>query len=293
MPEDARGLLRAHEDAARFLAALNVTAASTGFAPRLVEKDYICTVLLHDLTCLVDRLVFKGGTCLAKVHGEFYRLSEDLDFMIPVDVGASRTHRRELARGLKQALGTIEGRLARVRVRQSLTGANRSTQYVATLSYDSVLREAEETVKIEVGLREPLLTPVVRGRARTLVLDPVTGRGLVPEIEVPTLCWLEAMAEKLRAALTRRQVAIRDFYDVDHAVRRLGLDPADPVLLDLVRRKLAMPGNDAPCVSSARLDSLRRQVETELSPMLRPDDFDSFDLERAWSAVVAVAGAAD
>lgn len=37
----------------------------------------------------------------------------------------------------------------------------------------------------------------------------------------------EAMAEKLRAALSRRDVAIRDYYDVDHAVRRLR-----PVLRD-------------------------------------------------------------
>jgi hypothetical protein len=32
-----------------FLEALNFTAAHTGFSPRLIEKDYFCTVLLQYL----------------------------------------------------------------------------------------------------------------------------------------------------------------------------------------------------------------------------------------------------
>jgi predicted nucleotidyltransferase component of viral defense system len=87
MVEDVAAALRVHEDTARFAAALNFTAASSGFTARLVEKDYFCTLLLHDLVTPESGLVFKGGTCLSKVHGEFYRLSEDLDFTIPVHAG--------------------------------------------------------------------------------------------------------------------------------------------------------------------------------------------------------------
>lgn len=75
--------IRTHEDRDWFLEAVNFTAATTGFSPRLIEKDYFCTVLLQHLAT-AGVLVFKGGTCLAKVHGEFYRLSEDLDFVIPM-----------------------------------------------------------------------------------------------------------------------------------------------------------------------------------------------------------------
>ena len=50
---------------------------------------------------------------------------------------------------------------------------------------------------------------------------------MVPAFSVPCLSRAEAMAEKLRAALSRRDVAIGDFYDVDHAVRRLGLRVRD------------------------------------------------------------------
>ena len=69
-----RSELRAHLDEAAFVEAARFTAAKTGFDPRLVEKDYFCTLLLAELSG-PDGLVFKGGTCLAKVHADFYRLS--------------------------------------------------------------------------------------------------------------------------------------------------------------------------------------------------------------------------
>ena len=69
--------LKLHDDAALFGEAVNFTAAETGFPARLIEKDYFCTVLLQCLAPDGGPLVFKGGTCLAKVHAGFYRLSED------------------------------------------------------------------------------------------------------------------------------------------------------------------------------------------------------------------------
>jgi hypothetical protein len=289
LPEAA--LVRVHEDAARFLEAVNATAAATGFAPRLIEKDYFCTVLLQYLAPSDGSLVFKGGTCLAKVYAGFYRLSEDLDFVIPTPVGASRTERSRRARSLKGLLAGINAKLPGVRLSRALEGANNSTQYTAVLRYRSLLRDVEDTIGFEVGLREPLLTPAVRGEAKTLLVDPVSGSALVRALNVPCLSREETMAEKLRAALCRREVAIRDFYDIDHAVHRLGIRLDDPQFVGLVRQKLAVPGNEPPDVSPARLDALRAQVETELMPVLRARDFAEFDLDRAFATVADVAAA--
>jgi Nucleotidyl transferase AbiEii toxin, Type IV TA system len=78
-----------HEDLPRFRGALTLTEAETGFSSRLIEKDYYCSLLLDDLPGPFQQgLVFKGGTCLSKVHAEFFRLSEDLDFCISVRPGA-------------------------------------------------------------------------------------------------------------------------------------------------------------------------------------------------------------
>jgi predicted nucleotidyltransferase component of viral defense system len=75
-----------------FREALRFTAAETGFIQRLIEKDYFCTLVLQHLCTSDATLTFKGGTCLAKIHAGFYRLSEDLDFSIsmPTD-SASRS----------------------------------------------------------------------------------------------------------------------------------------------------------------------------------------------------------
>src|SRR6266545_7444269 len=97
--------INAHEDAALFREAVQFTAAETGFVPRLIEKDYFCTVLLAFLSETAgDELVFKGGTCLAKVHAALYRLSEDLDFTIPVSVNAKRKERSSRVERVKIAL---------------------------------------------------------------------------------------------------------------------------------------------------------------------------------------------
>jgi hypothetical protein len=101
------------------------------------------------------------------------------------------------------------------------------------------------------------------------------------------------MAEKLRAALSRRDAAIRDFYDVDHAVHHRGYRVGDPAFLALVRRKLELPGNSPVDLSMVRFAALRSQLDTALKPMLRPEDFASFDLDRAFATVAEVAAALD
>ncbi|MGH2620826.1 MAG: nucleotidyl transferase AbiEii/AbiGii toxin family protein [Anaerolineales bacterium] len=108
---------------------------------------------------------------------------------------------------------------------------------------------------------------------------------------IECLSWEEAMAEKFRAALSRQDVAVRDFYDIDHAVHRLGFPVLGPRFLELVRSKLAVPGNESIDVSPGRLNNLRLQVDPELRPVLRAQDFAEFNLERAFAKVVQVAAA--
>jgi predicted nucleotidyltransferase component of viral defense system len=62
--------IRRHvEDPDLLLQAIEYTARQTGFHPRLVEKDYFCSVVLEHLSANGEALHFKGGTCLAKIHG--------------------------------------------------------------------------------------------------------------------------------------------------------------------------------------------------------------------------------
>jgi predicted nucleotidyltransferase component of viral defense system len=272
-----------------FREALGFTRQQYGFPERLIEKDYVCTVLLEYLTAAHDGLVFKGGTCLAKVHADFYRLSEDLDFVIPLPIDAPRSERSNKAKVLKDIVASLPDQFSFVQVIEPMTGANNSTQYNAVIGYASSMGEREETIKIEVGLREPLVLPLLVGEAKTLIRDPISGQALIPTKKVRCISQTEAFAEKFRAALTRQEVAVRDFFDLDYAVQTLGVNPFAVDLISLVRYKVNVPGNAPVDVSDSRLSALSRQLEPQLRSVLRTKDFSEFDHQRAFKLVVTMA----
>ncbi|HEX7010426.1 MAG TPA: nucleotidyl transferase AbiEii/AbiGii toxin family protein [Phycisphaeraceae bacterium] len=279
-----------HHDSALFREAVNFTSARTGFSARLVEKDYFCTVLLMHLARHGGReLIFKGGTCLAKVHAGFYRLSEDLDFTIPLPVNASRKIRQQAVIDIKTAVLTVADHLQGFTTADPLQGANDCTQYNGAIRYNSPTTGQHETILVEVSVREPLVMPTEAAPLRTLLLDPISDQPSVRPLTINSIAMMEAMAEKFRAALSRRDVAIRDFYDLDHAVERLGFAVDDRKLIAMIRQKLAVPGNLAVDVSSERFASLKRQLDARLRMVLRDVEFQAFDLERAIRLVVAMA----
>ena len=265
-----------------FREAVSFTAAETGFSPRLIEKDYYCTVLLSYFFP-VDRLVFKGGTCLAKVLAHFYRLSEDLDSMISMPAISTRKQRRAAVQPVKEVFARIGTVLPMFRVSDPLEGRNESAQYIAALEYDSSVLNQREVIRCEIGLREPLLDPPETRRANTLLLDPVTGRAFVAPVPCSCISWREAYAKKFGAALTRSDPAIRDFFDIDYAVRYLKLRPGERDFLDLVRMKLAVPGNGPIDVSQEKRVRMRDQLDAELKPVLRGRDYEDFDIDRAFA----------
>ncbi|MEA2658453.1 MAG: hypothetical protein QOF64_1044, partial [Candidatus Binatota bacterium] len=89
----------------------------------------------------------------------------------------------------------------------------------------------------------------------------------------------------------RREPAIRDFFDIDYAIRKGGLKTDNDGFIGQVRQKLAITGNDPVDVSKTRLVALRRQVESELRPVLRDQDFAEFHLDRAFEIGVRMAKA--
>jgi predicted nucleotidyltransferase component of viral defense system len=283
-----RSSLRAHLDPPAFVEAVRFTAAKTGFDARLVEKDYFCTLLLEQLAA-IGTLVFKGGTCLGKVHAGFYRLSEDLDFAIAIDAHSSRGERRSAIVPVKAALDGLEQRQPALRVAAPLLGRNGSRQYLATFAYASLVTVRDEAIKFEVALREPLLIEPVKAGAATLLLDPLDERPVAPAIPTTCIALPEAFAEKFRAALTRREPAIRDLFDIEWGVRSGLVAPNEATLVSLVRSKLAVPGNSPIDVSAGKLAALHRQVDSGLRPVLRPTDFSAFDPDRAFAVVSEMA----
>jgi hypothetical protein len=84
-------------------------------------------------------------------------------------------------------------------------------------------------------------------------------------------------------------VAIRDFFDVDHLVTTATIDPGDEELQGLIARKIDVPGTGPIDLGPNRIAALRSQVEGRLRPVLRPQEFEAFNLERAIETVAGVA----
>ena len=82
-------------------------------SPAIVEKDYWATQLLKEISQLTPegfRLVFSGGTCLAKAHQNTFRMSEDIDIkMIPnaATLAQSKNQQRQLRRNIHQLILNI------------------------------------------------------------------------------------------------------------------------------------------------------------------------------------------
>jgi Nucleotidyl transferase AbiEii toxin, Type IV TA system len=84
-------------------------------------------------------------------------LSEDLDFSISTGREATKKTRSQSVALIKAAIERLTDRLAELRVEIPLTGSNGSTQYNAEVSYPSSLADQRETIRIEIGLREPTM----------------------------------------------------------------------------------------------------------------------------------------
>jgi len=170
-------------------------------------------------------------------------------------------------------------------VAEPFEGHDGCRQYNGRFAYRSQVTGDREFIKVEVSLREEIILPSEFLPARTLLRDPLSAQPALPPMHVHVLQLREAYAEKIRAALTRSEPAIRDFFDIDHALRCALLDHRNPALLDLVVKKLSVAAKDPVNLSEAKLTNLRGQLKTQLQPVLRAADYEAFDLERAIAAL--------
>jgi len=151
--------------------------------------------------------------------------------------------------------------------------------------------DRKERIKIEIGIREPLLLASVSGETRTIVVNPFSNRPLLPVFTVQAMDMKEAYAEKVRAALTRTEPAIRDIFDLFYAVHKMKEDLYAPDFLTMVRKKIDVPGNTPVDISPEYKRELGQQLEGQLRPLLRPADFDSFNMDEAFALISRIAAA--
>lgn len=259
-------------------------AGKLKFRPVIVEKDYYLTVILNNIEKLLsDKIVFKGGTLLNKVHLNYHRLSEDLDFTYyaPLTV---RSQRSKAITPIREKMPDFLKVLQLTSDKPEGEGFNNSKQYVFKAKYPSVLTAKDDIIKIEISLRQPPLDKPVHTEIKHFYQDPFTGDDLFPSGKVLSLSWNEAVAEKLKAAISRKDVAVRDYYDLWH-IAEFGFDFYNDKFIRLFKRKVTDEGYTGDYrkdfgLSADKLSLLRRQVDTDLMPVIRAGE--SFDLDKVF-----------
>ena len=278
-----------HKDKAQFTDVINMTANRTGFRAPLIEKDYYLTLILSKINELSQDLIFKGGTCLNKIYYSYYRLSEDLDFSMRLpEYTTTRGNRRKSIQPIK---GKIEGFAKRLGFRiegLEKAGRNESKQYVYYFTYKSVLQPTEQLLKFEIGLRFNPLDAVEKKSVQHKFLHPFTGAPLFDGGEVNCMSLKEIVSEKLRAAALRKNIAPRDFYDLDFILRN-NFILADKEVVGLFKKKIEEDSGDLDLAkyrinlgrSNNEITDMQSRIEKELFDVLTADERENFDLDKA------------
>lgn len=257
-------------------------AGKMKFRPAIVEKDYYLTVILNSIEALLsDKLVFKGGTLLNKAHLNYHRLSEDLDFTYDAPLTA-RSQRSRAITPIREQMPSFLKALQLTSDTPEGEGFNNSKQYVFKIKYPSVLTAKDDVIKLEISLRQPPINKPVHTEIKHFYQDPFTGEDLFPRGKVLSLSWNEAVAEKLKAAISRKDVAIRDYYDLWH-IAEVGFDFYADTFIKLFKRKVSDEGYTGNYskdfgLSSNKISFLRKQVDIALAPVIRTGE--KFDLDK-------------
>ncbi len=197
-------------------------STETKFPQGLLEKDYHLTRILHKISEKKFKdLVFKGGTCLNKCYLGFYRLSEDLDFVYNQDVGNQSKMqikkildklRREIINILNELeLETSEELGKGWKMLTSKEGPKIIGLEVVT-KYRSLLDNSLQTIKIEISFRNRLIKSARMEKIHHEFIDALGQPILKKDVEIEAIDLSENFAEKFRALVTRKNIAIRDIY---------------------------------------------------------------------------------
>lgn len=196
----------------------------TKFSPRLLEKDYHLTKILQKISeKRIENLVFKGGTCLNKCYLGFYRLSEDLDFIFNQDVkGLSKLQIKKILDNLRRIIFEILNELNLETTKELGKGwkmlISKEEPKIVGLEiitqYKSLLDNSLQKIKIEISFRNKLINSTITRPIHHEFINALGEPILKEDMEIEVIDLAENFAEKFRALVTRKNITIRDIFDI-------------------------------------------------------------------------------
>ena len=271
-------------DKAKLKDIVPVIAGKMKFRPAIVEKDYYLTVILNKIEALLtDKIVFKGGTLLNKAYLNYHRLSEDLDFTYNAEF-TSRAQRSKAIIPIREKMPSFLKILGLKSDKPEGEGFDNSRHYIFKVKYPSIILNKDDAIKLEISLRQQPIEKPVNTEIKHFYQDPFTGEDLFPRGKVLSLSWKEVVAEKLKAAISRRDVAIRDYYDLWY-ISEFGFDFYDKIFIKLFKRKVTDEGYAGDYkknfgLTDENISLLHNQISGLLKPVIRTGE--EFDLDNVF-----------
>jgi len=222
-------------------------AEKNRFFEELIEKDYHLTRILHKISeRKIKDLVFKGGTCLNKCYLGFYRLSEDLDFVLNKNVkGLSKMQIKKILDRLRHELFEILNELEFKTNKELGKGWKMLTSeeepriigLEIITNYNSLIDDSLQVIKLEISFRKRLIKPAILKAIHHEFTDALGQPILKKDAEIEAIDLSENLAEKFRALVTRKNIAIRDIYDI-YFILKKNIVKMDKGLIDLILIKI-------------------------------------------------------
>lgn len=189
-----------------------------------IEKDYIISWVLwgiynHDL--LKEALIFKGGTCLKKIHIEDYRYSEDMDFTLHPDWEEEITDDEIFSAFDEVFIEIKEAANIDLSIPENSKEVHESGGLKFFIDFIGPLGGRGDHVKTDISKGEKLEFDVKNLKMLNQYSD------IAEEEEVTVQCYgLEEVVIEKMAALMGRTIP-RDLYDFEYLTNNEGIELQD------------------------------------------------------------------
>ena len=237
-----------------------------------LEKDFILTLVLIKFWETYLDLIFKGWTCLNKIYFPYFRLSEDLDFVLNIDV--TRENRRKILKDYENNF-IKDLWLLWFKLKKERTKFDEHKLATFTFEYSSIIDKSIQTIKIDLSMKNKLLLEPVQWQIKSTYRDKILEEDIFWKHFIRCVDLKEMLAEKIRASLTRSTPAIRDLFDIWYVKEYSDFNFTDKEFLKLVDIKLSEVNYKYTLEDSYEL--LKKQIDTDLKPVLNKDFLFDFD----------------
>jgi hypothetical protein len=150
------------------------------------EKDFLLTLILIRFSEAFPDLVFKGGTCMNKVYFPYFRLSEDLDFVLENKKDMGRAARKTILKKYEIEMASELKKLG-LNLRDERTKFDEYRLAMFSFEYSSVFDGSVQTIKIDISLKNILRISPSRKPIRAIFKDTVFGENIFKEHLIPCI----------------------------------------------------------------------------------------------------------